>query len=112
VTPDPSEEHLQGLEHSRAALAEALRAVSLEPVARALDVLPPAGVDGWVPAWTASLGFAKTAAERWGLTVRMASTCAVTGKEREKLAHLGRELATVVKEAFVLVERLANAADA
>lgn len=112
MSPSHTNRDLALLEDSRAALANAMRAVALEPVARILEVLPPAGVAGWVPAWTAGVGLAQGTAERWGRAVHAASTCAVAGTDREELAHFGGELATVVKEALVLVERLATAADA
>jgi hypothetical protein len=112
VSPFHTNRELALLEDSRAALADAMRSVALEPVARLLEVLPPAGVEGWVPAWTVGVGLAQGAAERWGRAVRAASTCAVAGTDREELTHLGGELATVEKVAVVLVERLATAADA
>jgi hypothetical protein len=112
VSPFHTARELALLEDSRAALADAMRSVALGPVARFLEVLPPAGVDGWVPAWTAGVGLAEGAAKRWGLAVRAASTCAVAGRDREELAHFGGELATVEKVAVVLVERLATATNA
>lgn len=96
------------LEESRAALADALRSVALAPAARLLEVLPPAGVDGWVSAWTVGVGLAQGAADRWKGAVHDASRCAVEGRDREELAHLGTELAAVGKEASALVERLAT----
>lgn len=112
MSPYHTTRELAMLEHSRSALADAMRSVALEPVARLLERLPPAGVEGWVPAWTVGVGLAQGAAERWGRAVCAASSCAVAGTDREELAHLGGELATVVKVAVVLVERLATAAEA
>jgi hypothetical protein len=63
-------------------------------------------------AWTVGVGIAQGAAERWGFSMRTASTCAVDDAERDELAHLGGELATVMKVAVVLVERLATAVEA
>jgi hypothetical protein len=56
--------------------------------------------------------FAQGAAERWERAVCVASTCAVAGPDRDELAYLGGELASVMKVAVVLVERLATVADA
>lgn len=107
-----SEEGRAFVETSRAALAEALHAASLGTSARALEALPPAGVEGWLPAWVASLGFTKATAERWELAVREVTRCAPTGTDRSKLARLGGELATVVKDAVVLLAQLSTASDA
>lgn len=96
------------LEGSRAALADALRSVALGPAARLLEALPPAGVDGWVPVWTAGVRLARGTAERWQDAVHAAAKCAVAGTDRDELAHLGGELASVGKDALALVERLAS----
>ena len=99
-------------EAARAALAEATRALAFENVARLLEILPPAGIDGWINAWTAGVLFARETAERWLGAAKAAPSCAEPGPDHETLRRLGRQLALVESETLVLIERLARAAEA
>lgn len=109
VTGGGSEEELALLEASLAALATSFRDAALPRAAHALDVLPPAGVEGWASIWIASLGFARGVTERWGATASEARKHATTRKDYEGLEQLRRDLDAVGQEASVLIEKIVAA---
>lgn len=109
MTGGGSEEELALLETSLAALATSLRDAALPSAAQALEVLPPAGVEGWASIWIASLGFAREVAKRWGATASEARKHATTRKDYEGLEQLRRDLDAVEQETSVLIEKLVGA---
>jgi hypothetical protein len=112
VTESPSEVDIGLLEASRAAMAVTLRNASLGTEAQALEALPPAGVAGWASVWLVGLRIAKTAAERWGVTVGAFARNAFHRKEREEFDQLGRDLAAVQQLAVALIATIAGSSAA
>jgi hypothetical protein len=95
------------LEAARVAIEATLRGASLDSAARILGELPPAGVEGWVSVWIASLGVALAAAERWRVTISAAERRAFDRTEREEFAQLGRDLAAAEQVTLTLIMRIA-----